>query len=100
MAAGPARADTQSPTAPPPLWPLLCSAVLVGMLIASGVARLTAAWDDSRPPCNRRFWDRPQHRRAAAAQHERAQEPGRGRHAQAPWQITLARLERHPLAHL
>jgi hypothetical protein len=88
MAAGPTRADAQNPTPPPPLWPLLCSAVLVGMMIASEVRRayrtpttragypVTGAFETVRSTDN-----------AAAAQHERAQESGRGRHAHAPWQI-------------
>jgi membrane protein len=67
---------------------VLCSAVLVGMMIASGVRRayrtpVTAA---GRPATGAfetgRSTDEP-----VAAQHERAQESGRGRHAQAPWQI-------------
>jgi membrane protein len=88
MAARPARADTQSPTAPPPLWPVLCSAVLVGMMIASGVRRAyrTPVTTAGRPATGAfgtgRSTDEP-----VAAQHERAQESGRGRHAQAPWQI-------------
>ena len=88
MAARPARAEAQSPTAPPPLWPLLCSAVLVGMMIASGVRRAyrTPGTTAGRPATGAfgtgRSTDEP-----VAAQHKRAQESGRGRHAQAPWQI-------------
>ena len=89
MAAGPARAEAQCPTRPPPpLWPLLCSAVLVGMMIASGVRRAyrTPVTTAGRPATGAfgtgRSTDEP-----VAAQHERAQESGRGRHAQAPWQI-------------
>ena len=88
MAARPARADAQNPTPPPPLWPLLCSAVLVGMMIASAVRRayptsgITAHRSETGAFGTGRSSDEP-----AAAQHTRAQEFGRGRHAQAPWQI-------------
>ena len=88
MAARPARADAQNPTPPRPLWPLLCSAVLVGMMIASEVRRAyrTSGTTADRPATGAfgtgRSTDEP-----VAAQHERAQETGRGRHAQAPWQI-------------
>jgi hypothetical protein len=91
------HAETQR-ARPPPLWPVLCSAVLAGIVIASEIPR-------ARRPANRtgpatgafgvaRSSDEP-----AAAQHKRAQEVGRGRHAQAPWQIPC-RLERYLLAHL
>jgi hypothetical protein len=60
MPATPARGEAQCPTRRPAL-PLMCSAALVGMMIASEVRR--AYLDYSGPPCNRRFWDRPQHRR-------------------------------------
>jgi Predicted membrane protein len=78
MAARPARAEAQSPTAPPPLWPVLCSAVLVGMMIASGVRRAyrTPVTTAGRPATGAfgtgRSTDEP-----VAAQHERAQESGR-----------------------
>ena len=68
MAAEPARADTQNPTVPPPLWPVLCCAVLVGMVIASGVSR-TPETRAGRPATGAfgavRSSDEP-----AAAQHE------------------------------
>jgi membrane protein len=88
MGAGPARAEAQYPTPPPPLWPLLCSAMLVGMMIASEVRRAyrTPTTKAGRPATGAfgtgRSTDEP-----VAARHERAQESGRGRHAQAPWQI-------------
>jgi membrane protein len=87
MVAGPARAEAQDPTPPPPLWPLLCAAVLVGMIIAE--ARRPFRKPDTKaahPPTGAfgagRSSDEP-----SAAQSKRAQEAGRGRHAQAPWQI-------------
>ena len=88
MAARPARADAQNPTPPRPPWPLLCSAVLVGMMIASEVRRAyrIPVTTVDRPETGAfgtgRSSDEP-----AAGQHKRAQEFGRGRHAQAPWQI-------------
>jgi membrane protein len=69
---------------------MLCSALLVGMMLAADVARAygrhrlaasergTGAFDTSRSS------DEPY-----ALQHVRAGEPGRGRHAKAPWQIPL-----------
>ena len=85
MAARPARADTQNLKSPPPLWPVLCSAVLVGMIIARGLRR-TPTTSAGHPATGAfgtvRSTDEP-----VAAQYERAQESGRGRHAQAPWQI-------------
>ena len=66
----------------------MCSAVLVGMMIASEVRRAyrTSGTTADRPATGAfgtgRSIDEP-----VAAQHERAQESGRGRHAQAPWQI-------------
>jgi membrane protein len=84
MAARPARADAQSPAAPPPLLPVLCCAVLVGMMIASGVSR-TPETRVGRPATG--AFGAVRSDEPAAAQHKRAQEFGRGRHAQAPWQI-------------
>src|SRR3984957_12047611 len=85
MAARAARGGAEHP---PPPWPLLCSAVLVGMMIASAVRRayptsgITAHRSETGAFGTGRSSDEP-----AAAQHTRAQEFGRGRHAQAPWQI-------------
>src|SRR5262245_7595654 len=85
MATTPRRAETQY-SARPPLWPVLCSAVLVGIVIASEIPSVR------RPSATRtaatgafgavRSSDEP-----AALQLKRAQEAGRGRDAQAPWQI-------------
>ena len=70
------------------LWPLLCSAFLVGLMVAADVVRAyrghrlavreqaTGAFGRSRRS------DQPH-----TLQHRRAGEPGRGRHAKAPWQI-------------
>ena len=87
MAAGPARAEAQCPTPPPPLWPLLCSAVLVGMMIASEVRRAYRTPTTRGRPATGAFGTGRSTDEPVAAQHERAQESGRGRHAQAPWQI-------------
>jgi len=83
----PHRRETPSPAASM-LWPLLCSALLVGLMVAADVVRAyrghrlrvrehgTGAFGTSRSS------DEPY-----ALQHGRAGEPGRGRHAKAPWQI-------------
>src|SRR5438067_2055820 len=99
MVAGPARAEAQDPTPPPPLWPLLCAAVLVGMMIASEAHRPYRKPETraDHPPTGA-FGAGRSSDESGAAQHERAQEPGRGRHV--AMADTLARLERHPLAHL
>jgi membrane protein len=88
MAATPRSAEAQNPAPPPPLWPVLCSAVLVGIVIASDIPR------SRRMPATRRghpatgaFGAARSSDEPAAAQHQRAQEAGRGRDAQAPWQI-------------
>jgi membrane protein len=87
-AAAPVRAEARDNASPSPLWLLLCSAVLVGMIIASDIGR---AWQTQRTRVGRpatgafgaaRSTDEPQ-----ALQRVRASEPRRGRHAQAPWQI-------------
>jgi hypothetical protein len=70
------------------LWPLLCSALLVGMMVTGDVIRAysrqrlagqehgTGAFGASRST------DEPH-----GLQRARAGEPGHGRHAKAPWQI-------------
>ena len=81
------RRETPSP-APSVPWPLVCSALLIGTMAVVDIAgaygrqRLairkhgTGAFGASRSS------DEPD-----ALQHVRAAEPGRGRHAKAPWQI-------------
>src|SRR5271168_827394 len=100
MAARPARADAQNPTPPPPLWPLLCSAVLVGMMIASGVRRAyrTSGTTADRPATG--AWDRPQHRRTCCRPTRTSAGVRPGPSRPGAMADTLARLERHPLAHL
>jgi hypothetical protein len=62
-----------------PLWPLLCSAVLVGIMLASETVRENRARGSV---ARRRSTHEP-----ILAQYERAHQPGRGRHAETPWQI-------------
>jgi membrane protein len=88
MAAGPITAEAQNPPPPPPFWPLLCAAVLVGMMIASEVRRAyRKPGTRAHHPATDAFGTGRSTDEPVAAQHKRAQEPGRGRHAQAPWQI-------------
>ncbi len=88
MAARPVRAEAQCPTRPPPFWPVLCSAVLVGLMIASEVRR---AYHTPGTTADRlatgAFGIGSSADEPVAAQRKRAQEPGRGRHAQTPWEI-------------
>jgi membrane protein len=88
MAAGPITAEAQNPPPPPPFWPLLCAAVLVGMMIASEVRRAyRKPGTRADHPATGAFGTGGSTDEPVAAQHQRPQEPGRGRHAQAPWQI-------------
>ena len=81
------RRETPSP-APSVPWPLVCSALLIGMM---AVADIAGAYGRQRLGGRKRGTgafgifrssDEPH-----ALQHVRAAEPGRGRHADAPWQI-------------
>ena len=69
---------------PSVVWPLLCSALLVGAVFAAEIGRLYRV--QSREPSAgsvlSRSSEEPQ-----AVQRGRALEPGRGRHATSPWQI-------------
>ncbi len=74
--------------APPPLWPVLCSAVLVGMMIASGIRRAYPTLGTrAGHPATGAFGTGRSSDEPVAAQHKRAQEAGRGRNAKTPWQI-------------
>ena len=85
----PRRSPGPDATVPPSmLWPLLCSALLVGIMVTGDVIRAysrqrlrttahgTGAFGAARST------DEPH-----GLQRARAAEPGRGRHAQAPWHI-------------
>jgi membrane protein len=84
-ASTPLRAESRNLA---PLWPLLCSAVLVGIMLASETVRENRARGSvsrCREPAavgGARGTDEPR-----LAQYERADQPGRGRHAETPWQI-------------
>ena len=84
-AAAPVRAEARDNASPSPLWLLLCSAVLVGMMIASDIGRV---WHPQGTRAGRPATGAFGTARRAV-QHKRAHEPGRGRHAEAPWQIPL-----------
>jgi membrane protein len=85
----PRRSPGPDATVPPPmLWPLLCSALLVGMLVTGDLIRayrrqrLAAQGHGTGAFGTSRSTDEPH-----GLQLTRAGEPGRGRHAQAPCQI-------------
>ena len=71
-----------------PFWPLLCSAVLVGIMLASETVReyrargSVARRRETGAFGGTRSTDQPR-----LAQYDRAHQPGRGRHAETPWQI-------------
>jgi membrane protein len=79
-------AETQF-RARPPLWPVLCSAVLVGIVIASEIPSAGRPSAIRTGPVTGAFGAARSSDEPAATQHKRAQEVGRGRDAQAPWQI-------------
>jgi membrane protein len=81
------RLETRSQT-PSAMWPVLCTALIVGAMLAEDVLRF---YSKRRPPLGNRGTgafgtarsiDEPQ-----PLQRARGAEPGRGRHAEAPWQI-------------
>jgi membrane protein len=74
-------------TATTPLWPLLYSSIFVGLMLASEIVRAYRVQSDvRRRPATGAFGtsrssDEP------VVHRQRADEPGRGRHAEMPWQI-------------
>jgi membrane protein len=79
----PYRRETPSPAASM-LWPLLCSALLVGLMVAADVAR---AYRGHRLAVREHGTGARSSDEPYPLQHVRAGGPGRGRHAKAPWQI-------------
>ena len=81
------RRETPSP-APSVPWPLVCSALLIGMMAAADIAgRLRPASPGGRKPGIGAFGASRIDDEPHVLQRERAAEPGRGRDAKAPWQI-------------
>ena len=75
------------------LWPLLCSAVLVGIILASETVANTAREIASGGAGKRAPSAGPVVLTSLDfAQYERAHQPGRGRHAETPWQIPCEHL--------
>jgi membrane protein len=69
---------------PSDVWPLLCSALLVGAVFAAEISRLYRV--QSREPSAGKVLSRSSEE-PQVVQRRRALEPGRGRHATSPWQI-------------
>ena len=87
-AAPPARAEAQGAQPRSPLWPLVCWAVLVGVMVAGEIARLYDVKNPlARRPATGAFGTSRSSDEPRAVQRARAHEPGRGRHAEMPWQI-------------
>jgi membrane protein len=83
----PMRAASSAPS-PASLWPLLCSAVLVAMMLASEIARVYRTQSSvARRPATGAFGTARRSDEPRAVQRTRAHELGRGRHAETPWQI-------------
>ena len=71
-----------------PLWPLLCSSIFVGLMLASEIVRAYRVQSDvRRRPAARAFGTFRSSDEPAVVHRQRADEPGRGRHAEMPWQI-------------
>ena len=66
------------------LWPLLCSALLVGMMVAGDVIR---ACSPQRLAAQEHTTGAFSNDEPYGLQRARESEPGRGRRAQAPWHI-------------
>src|SRR3984957_11473597 len=85
---GAVRDVPEDRASPPPLWPLLCAAVLIGMMIASEIRGVYPQHASRKPaPASRAFGTARAGGLPGAAQHARAREAGRGREAETPWQI-------------
>ncbi|MGB8630179.1 MAG: hypothetical protein WCD69_12430, partial [Xanthobacteraceae bacterium] len=80
------RGKTQDAPLPAPFWPLACWAVVVGLMVAGEIARLYDV-KRSRRSATRAFGTFRGSDEPTSLHHVRAQEFGRGRHAQTPWQI-------------
>jgi membrane protein len=82
------RAEAHSSASPLAPWPLLCSAVLVGIMLASGSGRAYRGRRSiTRRPATGAFGTTRSSDEPRLMQHERAHEPGRGRHAESPWRV-------------
>jgi membrane protein len=79
------QAKAQRPAAP--LWPLLCSCIFVGLMLASEIVRAYRVQSDVRRLATRAFGTSRSSDEPAVVHRQRADEPGRGRHAEMPWQI-------------
>jgi len=87
----PAWAEAQGTPPRSPLWPLVCWAVLVGLMVAGEIARLYDVKNPlARRTATRAFGtSRKRNSEAPRAVHRaRAYEPGRGRYPVMPWQIS------------
>jgi Virulence factor BrkB len=81
------QAKAQRP-ATTPLWPLLCSGIFVAPMLASEIVRAYRPQSDvRRRPATRAFGTSHSSDDQAVVYRQRADEPGRGRHAEIPWQI-------------
>jgi membrane protein len=86
--AGAVRSEKPPPLSPTEYWTFLCAAALLA--IAFLVPRSALPGRGLQPgPSTGAFGTRRSSEEPRMVQHERAHEPGRGRHAKAPWQIPL-----------
>ncbi|MGC2076816.1 MAG: YihY/virulence factor BrkB family protein [Xanthobacteraceae bacterium] len=80
------RGKTQDAPLPAPFWPMVCWALLIGLMVAGEIARLYDV-KGSRRPTTGAFGTSRSRGEPTSLYHVRAQELGRGRHAETPWQI-------------
>ena len=81
------QAEVRRP-APTPLWPLLCSSIFVGLMLASEIVRAYRVQGDVRlRPAAEALGTSRSSDDTAVVHRQRADEPGRGREAELPWQI-------------
>src|SRR5262245_55019128 len=74
--------------APSTLWSVLFSATLVGLMLATEIRRIYRSQSHRAVRSSTAaFGGAPSSDEPQSVQHKRAYEPGRGRHAEAPWQI-------------
>jgi membrane protein len=83
-----ARRALQGAPSPSSFLPFVCWALLVGLMVASDIARLHDVKSlRGRRPATGALGTSSGSYEPTAVHHARAQEPGRGRHAETPWQI-------------
>jgi membrane protein len=83
-----ARREIGGLQALPTLWSVLFSATVIGLMIATEIGRIYRSQSPQAAPSPTGAFGATQGSdESRAVQHQRAHEPGRGRHAETPWHI-------------